>query len=144
MKKILIATHGKTAGGIVSTISMFLPATQIIAINAYVDQADENYDGDVLAFLDSLQAEDEGFIFTDIYGGSVNRRIVDILLRNQGQRQVKLIANCNVPMIIEIMTRKETLSDEEITAIIEMTKPTLIIPESIETDDALSDDAFFE
>lgn len=143
MKRIMIASHGRTASGMVSTISMFLPTTDITVIDAYVDDPTGNYDAQIERFLANLNPADEGYIFTDIYGGSVNQRVIDCILRAGKQCPVKLIANCNVSVIIEILTRSERLDDDEINQIIETAKPVLIIPESISSKAVISDDEFF-
>lgn len=143
MKKVMIASHGRTASGMVSTISMFLPTAQISVIDAYVDDPSGNYDADIERFLDALQPEDDGYLFTDIYGGSVNQRVIDCILRKGKGQTVRLITNCNVSVIIEILTRSERLSDAEIEQIIETAKPVLIKPDQIVTEDSVSEDAFF-
>lgn len=143
MKKILIASHGKTASGIVSTISMFLSTAELCYVDAYVDDPTGNYDHEITDFLNLLSEEDDAYIFTDIYGGSVNQRIIDLVLREGKDKKIKIITNCNVPIVIELLMRENELSDEEIDSIIENCKPVLIIPNHIQIDEEISDDEFF-
>lgn len=74
MKKILIATHGYLADGFKSSISLLTGGEDAIeTICAYVDESD--YTARIQTFVDSLSPEDDGVIFTDIYGGSVCQKV---------------------------------------------------------------------
>ena len=74
MKKILIATHGYLADGFKSSISLLTGGEDAIeTICAYVDESD--YTERIQAFVDSIGPDDDGVIFTDIYGGSVCQKV---------------------------------------------------------------------
>ena len=74
MRKILIATHGYFADGIMSSLKLLVgEREEITIINAYVDESDvtKQYD----AFFETLSVGDETIVFTDLYGGSVNQQL---------------------------------------------------------------------
>ena len=72
MRKVLVATHGYLADGIKSSVGILTGREDCITcIDAYVDQSD--YTPQLRAFIDSVEEGDEAVIFTDMYGGSVNR-----------------------------------------------------------------------
>ena len=72
MKKILIATHGHLASGYLSSIELLAGTTEgITVINAYVEEND--FDQELMKFVDGVTENDQIFVFTDLFGGSVNQ-----------------------------------------------------------------------
>lgn len=103
MKKILIATHGKFAEGIVSSAEIILGKQEnLFFINAYVD--DVSIDKKIEDFLDEhITEEDTLIIFTDIYGGSVNQTATRYLESGK----VNIIAGLNLPLLLEVIMLSE-------------------------------------
>lgn len=103
--KVMIATHGNFAKGIQNTLALFIGeerANRIQTINAYLDDSD--YTAELQAFIDSVQSDDFGVIFTDLYGGSVNQKAV--LLNNKDN--VVIITGMNLPVIMEVVLAEIT------------------------------------
>ena len=145
MQKVLIASHGRTASGIASTLSLFLPNSNVTYIDAYVDENNTNYESDISSFLNSLDDNDSALIFTDIYGGSVNQKVIDLVLRHKNVDKIRIISNVNVPVVIELLAREDSLSEDGIKDMMENSKPVLIVPNKLISKEAknVSDDEFF-
>lgn len=111
MKRILIATHGQLASGYLSSIEILAGTTEgISVINAYVEEND--FDKELLKFVNDLKEQDQVFIFTDLFGGSVNQKVTRLCLEENISATV--IAGFNLPIILEILLATEDLSNENI------------------------------
>lgn len=111
MKRILIATHGQLASGYLSSIEILTGTTEGISIiNAYVEEND--FDKELLEFINDLKEQDQVFIFTDLFGGSVNQKVTRLCLEKNISATV--IAGFNLPIILEILLATEDLSNENI------------------------------
>lgn len=121
VRKIMVATHGYLADGIKSSIELLCGKKDNISyINAYVDT--NNIDAEIGTFFNSLKAEDEAVIFTDILGGSVNQKFVPYCSRPD----VYLISGFNLGIILEIVVREAPLSEADLHAMIENCRKQLV------------------
>ncbi|AXX65550.1 PTS sugar transporter subunit IIA [Bombilactobacillus bombi] len=101
MKKYLIASHGKFASGLKSSVQILTGKTQnITTIDAYLTDQEVDVGQKVDDFLKTIKAEDWGIIFTDLVGGSVNR---EVLLRTNQQSNIFVITSVNLPTVLSIM-----------------------------------------
>lgn len=142
MKKLLIATHGYLADGFKSSISLLTGGEEAIqAVCAYVDQSD--YTERIQAFIDSIGPEDDGIIFTDIYGGSVCQKVA---LLTPGHDNVFHISGCNLGLIIEILFAPGRITKESLQATIETARSTMCLVgvEEASSESEGSDDDFFD
>ncbi len=117
MTKFAIATHGNFAKGLQSTLELFIPNEEIAFLSAYVEDEppiDEQLD----TFFASLGADELAVVFTDLFGGSVNQKV---LLASEG-RQVQIIAGFNLPVILEVVLNKENLTAENLKHYLETSK----------------------
>lgn len=108
MKHILIATHGRLAEGFASSIKILLDREDINCINAYIDEKDKDYTKDIEKFLSMIDMNDEAVIFTDIFGGSVNQKIVKLV--HKSEKKVFIVTQVNLPIILEVLLTTESLS----------------------------------
>ena len=116
MKKILIATHGHLASGYLSSIQLLAGTTEGIAvINAYVDEND--FDQELQQFVNHINEKDQVFVFSDLFGGSVNQKVTRIFLEQKISATV--IAGFNLPIVLEILLASEELSQESIRQMVE-------------------------
>lgn len=107
MRKILIATHGYLADGIKSSIAILSgEKDNITYLNAYVDGI--NIDANINLFFKDLKTDDEGIIFTDILGGSVNQKFVKYCILPN----VYLISGFNLAIILEVIFKTGPVSKE--------------------------------
>ncbi|WEV51361.1 PTS mannose transporter subunit IIA [Lactobacillus sp. ESL0731] len=108
MKKILLASHGKLASGIRSSIKILTGREKNLrVIDAYVDDSD--FTGQIIDFIASIDANDQGFIFTDIYGGSVNQKVVSEVI-NSGKKNIYVITGMNLPIVLSILLATGNIS----------------------------------
>lgn len=116
MKKILIATHGHLASGYLSSIQLLAGTTEgISVINAYVDEND--FDQELQQFVNHINEKDQVFVFSDLFGGSVNQKVTRIFLEQKISATV--IAGFNLPIVLEILLASEELSQESIRQMVE-------------------------
>lgn len=103
MKKILVATHGKLAEGIVSAAEIIAGKQEnLFFINGYVD--DIPIDKKIEDFLEeNISSDDTLIIFTDIFGGSVNQTAI----RYMTSDKVHVIAGVNLPFVLEVIMMNE-------------------------------------
>ena len=72
MVKIMLASHGNLAAGMLSSAEMvFGKQDNVSVICAYVDGEDD-VSTRIKGFIDSIAPDDSWIIFTDLFGGSVN------------------------------------------------------------------------
>ena len=113
--KVLIATHGMMASGVVNSLSLFTDCNDIRYLNAYVDESD--YTQQIVDFINQIDETETAIIFTDIIGGSVNQKVVAMNHR----KNVKIITGFNLALILEIIMSDAT-QDEQIEVIIEQAR----------------------
>lgn len=137
-KKILVASHGKFAGGLQSSIDILTgQGSSLQVINAYLDDSD--YTDQIQAFVDGLQADDQGLVFTDLLGGSVNQRVVNMVMRSGKQEQVFIVSNVNLGTVLSLLLYPGEITPEVIDEQIQTAYPQLV--RLTQTDD---EDDFFD
>jgi PTS system mannose-specific IIA component len=140
--KYLIATHGKLASGFQSSLNILTgKGDEVSVVDAYLDNSD--YTPKIDAFIDSVRSDEQAVIFTDLYGGSVNQKVV-ARLAAKGKKGIFLIANSNLAIILSIILQPEgtKLTDDIINQAI---TESAIKPVKLETtNDDESDDDFFD
>ena len=95
MVKIMLASHGNLAAGMLSSAEMvFGKQDNVSVICAYVDGEDD-VSTRIKGFIDSIAPDDSWIIFTDLFGGSVNNP------------QIRLIAGMNLALVITAMSISE-------------------------------------
>jgi PTS system mannose-specific IIA component len=116
MKKILITTHGHLASGYLSSIELLAGTTEgITVIDAYVEGS--NFDQELLKFVTELNEQDQVFVFTDLFGGSVNQKVTRVFLEQEISATV--IAGFNLPIVLEILLATEELTNGKIQEMVE-------------------------
>ncbi|WP_252222090.1 MULTISPECIES: PTS sugar transporter subunit IIA [unclassified Clostridium] len=124
-KKYLIATHGELAKGIQSSLNILAGiGKDIEVINAYI--TDEDYTPKIVNFIESIGNNEQGVIFTDLFGGSVNQKTVTEVL-NSKKDNIFIISNANLAIVLSMMfSVEETFSEEYIKKSIEESQITLV------------------
>lgn len=124
-KKYLIATHGELAKGIQSSLNILAGiGKDIEVINAYI--TDEDYTPKIVNFIESIGDNEQGVIFTDLFGGSVNQKTVTEVL-NSKKDNIFIISNANLAIVLSMMfSVEETFSEEYIKKSIEESQITLV------------------
>lgn len=109
-KNFLIATHGQLASGFKNAIKLLADKSESIqVIDAYV--TNEDYTPVVTEFIASIQEGEQGVIFTDLFGGSVNQVVVSELIKSK-KNQIFVISNSNLAIILTLILKE----NEKLTA----------------------------
>lgn len=119
-RQYLIASHGKFSSGIQNSIDILANmGNQLTVIDAYI--TDEDYTGTIQNFIGKLSETDEAVIFTDLYGGSVNQRVVQEVLESGKKSQIKIITNSNLAVILSVifLDDSQPLTNEQINSVIQ-------------------------
>lgn len=118
-RKIVIATHGTLAEGFKSALHIITNASNVEAINCYTSP-DFDLQTTVQNIMDSKGPEEELFIFTDLFGGSVNNGFVAVLKTYD----FHLITNTSLGLLIDFIltepdveTMKKKLNDKGFNAL---------------------------
>ncbi|KAA9234467.1 MULTISPECIES: PTS mannose/fructose/sorbose transporter subunit IIAB [Aerococcus] len=119
MRKIVIASHGKLADGMKSTLDLFIPKeTNITYMSAYIDNF-PSIEEQIESFIENIQEGDEVIIFTDLYGGSVNQKFLEV---SKNFNNFYVVAGFNVAIIIELIYSQGPMSYQKINNIIEKSR----------------------
>jgi mannose/fructose-specific phosphotransferase system component IIA len=98
-RKFLIATHGAFAKGVKSSLDFIIgEMDNVFLIQAYLDES-RSVEDELATVLETVTADEELIIFTDLLGGSVN----NIMLRNALRENVHIVSGFNLPLLIEII-----------------------------------------
>lgn len=113
MLKIFLSSHGHMASGIKSSLDILIGNTEKITVfDAYVDERNVK---DVLeGFYETVSADDEVLLLSDLYGGSVNQVMFTFLNRPN----TRLVSGVNLALVLELAI-KETVSDSELEELVE-------------------------
>lgn len=139
-KKFLVASHGELAKGIQSSIDILANrGAELEIINAYM--TDEDYTPQIVNFINNLKDDEQGVIFTDLFGGSVNQRFVTEVM-NSKKDNVFVISNSNLAIILSVMfCMDDKITEEFIEQSIAESQVTLVKTSTSTEDDYL--DSFF-
>lgn len=105
-KKFLVATHGKLASGFQNSLMILADrGADLAVVDAYL--TNEDYTPIINNFIKSVSNDEQGIIFTDLYGGSVNQTAVTELMRNK-KEQIFVISNSNLAIILTLVLTSES------------------------------------
>lgn len=137
-KRYLVATHGKLADGFQSSLNILADKGKSIeVINAYV--TDEDYTPKITEFVQGIQQDEQAIIFTDLFGGSVNQKVVAEVL-TQKKENIFIISNTNLAVLLTLIvgSEEEKLNAELIQEAIEESQVKLVL-----TSQTVEKDTFF-
>lgn len=122
-RKFLIATHGKLAGGVKSSLDIITGAADsVFLIEAYVD-GNSAVEDDIKAVIAQLGQNDELIAFTDLLGGSITNQ----LLQHGLQKNVHVVSGFNLALVIEILLADtDTPAEQVITEAIENARQQMV------------------
>jgi fructoselysine and glucoselysine-specific PTS system IIA component len=99
MRKFLIATHGKFASGIKSSLDIIIGAQDnIFVLDAYTE-SNEPIQDQLEEILKEIGTDDELVVFTDIMGGSITNQI----LQQISSSNTHIVSGVNLPLLIEVV-----------------------------------------
>lgn len=123
MKKILVATHGNYAQGVISSLSIIAgQVNNITYINAYTES--KNINEAIETYFEKVNEDDQVIILTDIFGGSVNQAAMNYLKKEN----VFLITGFNLALLLELsmLDSEEIISENKLREIVENSKAQII------------------
>lgn len=134
--KIFLASHGKFASGILSSINILFGNTDKLTVyDAYLD-ASSIYD--VLDnYFESTTESDLVVLLSDLFGGSVNQSMVQYL----GRPNTFLIAGVNLALVLELMVMTD-INRESLTELVQNSREMLRLVE-LENLEPLNEEDFF-
>lgn len=125
-RKFLIGSHGRLASGLQSSIDILAGMGQSLEIiDAYVDDSD--YTSQIDDFIAGVAADEQGLIFTDLLGGSVNQKMVTDVMAS-GKDNIFLITNSNLATLLSVMflNPDEALTKDKIVTVINESQVQLV------------------
>lgn len=124
--KILLASHGSFAEGLKSAIEIILgKQDNLYTINMYLDNI--SLREKLEEILGPSYLDEDIVIFTDIFGGSVNQKMMEIY----EDRDVEIVTGMNLPLLLEVLISKD-LSKENLSKIL-----SVVTKQMTTTDDLL-------
>ncbi len=109
MVKLVLVTHGKTASGLMDTLSMFIGDVNDVIICSLGDNGHEQFKLELKSHLKKYN-EQEMLILTDICGGSPFQ--ICLQLKLEMQLKAEIISGVNIPMLLEVYLNKNLSLDE--------------------------------
>lgn len=120
MRKILVVAHGYLADGLKSSVELITRNTEnITTINAYVDE--EDFTRGVDKFFIDYNEEEEYIVCTDLFGGSVNQRLISY----KEKYDFVLVSGVNLPFLLEIVLADGKITEEKLKRSIENSRQDL-------------------
>ena len=103
MRRILLATHGEFAAGILNSAEIIIgKSEQVQTLCAFTDPT-KDFQKQVQTIVEEIQPGDELVVVTDILGGSVNNEF----MRYLDHEGLHLISGLNLPLLIELILSTE-------------------------------------
>lgn len=106
--RIILASHGKFASGILSSLKLLYGSTDsVTAMDCYIDPK-YNLQKNVKKVIDE-NSNNRLLVITDIFGGSVNNEFLKYIK----EPNFYLVSGLNLPFLLELMTQITGTSDLE-------------------------------
>ena len=135
MKKILLASHGRFASGIKSSMNILMGASDNLTVfDAYIDET--NVETVIDEFYQTVSEDDQVILMSDLYGGSVNQ----IMFRYLSKPNTTLVTGVNLAWVLEIAATENELSKDDIKEIVANAKEAMLV---VEDNDNNEEEEFF-
>lgn len=136
MRRFFIASHGRFASGLKTSLEILLgKADQVTVFDAYLDE--RRVKDEVESFFKSVSSDDQIFLMSDLYGGSVNSE----LYAYAGRPNTLLIAGVNLALVLELVCGETPISEAEVLELIEHSRQALRLVKQ-DNEDVVQDDFF--
>lgn len=110
MQKILLATHGHLASGLLSTLSIIAgDVTNIQAIDGYTDA--EDISTKIEAVIEDVTANDQLIVFTDLLGGSVNQLVTKLAM--EMHVPAIIVSGFNIALVLTVLLANKPVTREQ-------------------------------
>ncbi|MBO0432494.1 PTS mannose transporter subunit IIA [Enterococcus sp. DIV0660C] len=121
-RKLILASHGKLASGIKSSLDLICGETEVEILDCYLSE-EFNLEEEVKKIMECYQ-DHQLVVVTDLFGGSVNNEFLTYIQRDN----FYLVTGMNLPFLIELVMQfqiTESLSSL-IKETLEKTKQTIL------------------
>ncbi len=123
MLKLFIASHGHFASGMKSSLEILGGDNpRVTVFDAYINQ--DSIQEHLDAFYESVEADDQVILLSDLYGGSVNQ----VMYLYADRPNTTLIAGINLALVLELSVR-ESVTADEIQQLVEQSREMLRVVE---------------
>lgn len=127
MLKLFLASHGRFASGIQSSINILTGSNgNLTVFDAYVDE--KSLEVELNKFYETVAAEDQVILLSDMYGGSVN----SIMYMFLSKPNTRLVTGVNLNLVLTLAYEEE-VSDEALYTIISECRDGLRLVEQEQT-----------
>lgn len=136
MRKYVIATHGKMAEGIRSTLEIIVGSQEnLICINGYTEECPEPV-AEMTRIVEENQG-DEIVFMTDMLGGSINNNAVTLM----GQGNVHVVTGINLAAVISlVMSEQDQDTAEAVREAVESSREMMVYCNEMEQEGELEED----
>lgn len=123
MTYIILASHGGLAEGMKDTLSMIIGDVSMIeAFSSYRDEH-TTIKSEVEKIIKEKYNQNNIFILTDIFGGSVNTAMISLL---EDYPKLHILSGMNLSLVISLTTQTDEISEESLKQIIDESKQSII------------------
>ncbi|MCD2345583.1 PTS sugar transporter subunit IIA [Clostridium guangxiense] len=123
MTYIILASHGGLAKGMKDTLSMIIGDVSMIeAFSSYRDEH-TTIKSEVEKTIKEKYNQNNIFILTDIFGGSVNTAMISLL---EDYPKLHILSGMNLSLVISLTTQTDEISEESLKQIIYESKQSII------------------
>ena len=123
MTYIILASHGGLAKGMKDTLSMIIGDVSMIeAFSSYRDEH-TTIKSEVEKTIKEKYNQNNIFILTDIFGGSVNTAMISLL---EDYPKLHILSGMNLSLVISLTTQTDEISEESLKQIIDESKQSII------------------
>lgn len=138
MNYILIS-HGKFASGLLAAIEIILgKRDNVYAIDMYVDDQTLEEKVNYIFSIPNV-TEDNTIILTDIFGGSVNQKVIKMF----DLEKIKVITGMNLPLVLELLTLSDNqVNDDKLRSIVTDTRNQVEYVNDLISNQTFDDDFF--
>ena len=131
-----MASHGSFASGIKNSLDILLgKSDNVSVIDAYLTQ--DNFEEQLEIYLSTIPENEPVIMLSDLYGGSVNQKMVLHLTRPN----TFLIAGINLPMVLSLALNTEAVTRDSLLKTVEESREALKLVE-IQTKRVENEDFF--
>lgn len=123
MIKILLASHGNLAAGMLSSLELIMGVQNRVEVLCAYIEGEDNASPRIEAFINRILPEDDWIIFTDVFGGSINNEFLKYLHISN----IHLVAGMSLPLVIAASAA--TITSDDINEIMEQIK--LAVPDTV-------------
>ncbi len=142
MKKIVLASHGKLAEGLLDTLILLGADTSFVEPLTFYCECGATED-DITRVLREAGEETQLIVFTDIMFGSVNQLFLRLATK-MAKTNVRIITGFNLPVVMGVIAAEDPLTDEELYQMVKDGKEQMMLMSKDVLSEQTSCDDIFE